>query len=83
MSESLAIPAWFRAFRGLFKSPAAAAQRIVSAATDPKYAALSGVYFERGRPTRLFHPLSDTTLQDAVALAIRDVTAQRQPELTA
>lgn len=80
MSQSPAVPGWFRAFRGLFKSPTAAAQRIVSAATKPDHATLNGAYFERGRPTRLFYPLSDIALQDAVALAIRDAAARRQSE---
>lgn len=70
MSESRAIPGWFRAFRRLFKSPGEGASRILAPMFDPKYASLNGIYFERGRPARPFPLLSNTQFQRNVIAAI-------------
>jgi NAD(P)-dependent dehydrogenase (short-subunit alcohol dehydrogenase family) len=80
MANNRGVPGWFRMFRPLFKTPAAAAARVVAAATMPDLAILSGVYLERGKVARLFAPLNDMGAQDTIAAMIERATTGLVPQ---
>ncbi|GMK37759.1 hypothetical protein PCCS19_08130 [Paenibacillus sp. CCS19] len=53
MSQSAALPGWFRLFRRFFGTPEAGAARIYEAATSSRFTDAPSIYIERGRPARL------------------------------
>nr|WP_295886679.1 SDR family NAD(P)-dependent oxidoreductase [uncultured Devosia sp.] len=83
MAGSSGIPGWFRMFRPLFKTPEAAAERVVAAALDPVHGAANGVYLERNRVAGHPGPLGDLALRDAIVRTIRQHFAGSEDSLAA
>ncbi|MUT64662.1 SDR family NAD(P)-dependent oxidoreductase [Paenibacillus sp. NEAU-GSW1] len=74
MSNSPALPGWFRLFRRFFALPEAGAARIYEAATAPRFAGKSGIYIERGKIARLPASASDPETQKRLLALLRETT---------
>lgn len=76
MSNSSALPSWFRLFRRFFAAPEAGAARIYEAATADRFRGAPSIYIERGKSARLPAAARNTETQQGLLALLRETTEQ-------